>query len=116
MNGTAPVFGLGKHLSHSLQHPQALVANDEFYAAQAAEPLEETDTAGPVLLHLPAAPRTLRYPPSLTACFIFRRNNCLFKQRPPSISGCVFKEGSKGPAAALFHRDLEHDLVIALGS
>ena len=36
--------------------------------------------------------------------------------RHPFISSGIFKEGSKGPATALFHRDLEHDLVIALGS
>ena len=53
MNGTALVFGLGKHFSHRLQHPQTLVSNDKFYAVQAAatEPLKEADPAGLVLFH-----------------------------------------------------------------
>ena len=53
VNGTALVFGLGKHFSHRLQHPQTLVSNDKFYAVQAAatEPLKEADPAGLVLFH-----------------------------------------------------------------
>ena len=30
------IFGVRKHLAHGLQHPHALVANDELYAVQAA--------------------------------------------------------------------------------
>ena len=53
VHGTTLVFGIGKHFSHGLQHPQALVADDELYAIQAAptEPLEEADPAGLVLFH-----------------------------------------------------------------
>ena len=52
VNGTALVFGLWKHLSNRIQHPQTLVTNDEFYAVQAAatEPLKEADPAGLVLI------------------------------------------------------------------
>ena len=53
MHRAALVFGVREHLAHGLQHPHALVANDELYAVQAAstKPLEETDPAGFVLLH-----------------------------------------------------------------
>ena len=53
MHRAALVFGVREHLAHSLQHSHALVADDEFYAVQAAsaEPLEEVDPAGLVLLH-----------------------------------------------------------------
>ncbi len=53
MHGTTLVFGIGKHFSHGLQHPQALVADDELHAVQTAptEPLEEADPTGLVLLH-----------------------------------------------------------------
>lgn len=53
MHRAALVFGVREHLAHSLQHPHALVADDEFYAVQAAsaEPLKEADLAGLVLFH-----------------------------------------------------------------
>ena len=53
MHCAALVFGVRKHLAHGLQHPYALVTNDELHAVQAAsaEPLEETDPAGLVLFH-----------------------------------------------------------------
>ena len=53
MHRAALIFGVWKHLAHGLQHPHALVADDELYAVQAAstKPLEETDPAGLVLLH-----------------------------------------------------------------
>ena len=53
MHRAALVFGIWEHLAHSLQHPHALVADDELYAVQAAptEPLEEADPTGLVLLH-----------------------------------------------------------------
>ena len=53
MHRAALVFGVRKHLAHGLQHPHALVADDELYAVQAAstEPLEETDPTGLVLFH-----------------------------------------------------------------
>jgi len=53
MHRAALVFGVREHLAHSLQHPHALVTDDELHAIQAAstEPLEETDPAGLVLLH-----------------------------------------------------------------
>ena len=53
MHGAALVFGVREHLAHGLQHPHALVANDELYAIQAAsaQPLEEADPTGLVLLH-----------------------------------------------------------------
>ena len=53
MHCAALVFGVREHLAHGLQHPYALVADDEFYAVQAAsaEPLKEADPAGLVLLH-----------------------------------------------------------------
>ena len=36
MHRAALIFGVWKHLAHGLQHPHALVANDELYAVQAA--------------------------------------------------------------------------------
>ena len=36
MHRAALVFGVWKHLAHGLQHPHALVANDELHALQAA--------------------------------------------------------------------------------
>ena len=53
MHRAALVFGVRKHLAHGLQHPHALVADDELHAIQAAsaEPLEEIDPAGLVLSH-----------------------------------------------------------------
>ena len=53
MHRAALVFGVQEHLTHSLQHPHALVAHDELHAVQAAptKPLEETDPAGLVLFH-----------------------------------------------------------------
>ena len=53
MHRAALVFGVREHLAHGLQHPHALVADDELYAVQpaSAEPLEEADPAGLVLLH-----------------------------------------------------------------
>ena len=53
MHGAALVFGVRKHLAHGLQHPHALVTDDELYAVQAAstKPLEEVDPAGLVLFH-----------------------------------------------------------------
>lgn len=53
MHRAALVFGVRKHLAHGLQHPHALVADDELHAIQAAsaQPLEETDPTGLVLLH-----------------------------------------------------------------
>ena len=43
MHRAALIFGVQKHLAHGLQHPHALVADDELHAIQAAsaEPLEE---------------------------------------------------------------------------
>ena len=53
MHRAALVFGVREHLAHGLQHPHALVADDELHAIQAAsaEPLEEADPTGLVLLH-----------------------------------------------------------------
>ena len=53
MHRAALVFGVREHLTHGLQHPHALVADDELHAIQAAsaEPLEEADPTGLVLLH-----------------------------------------------------------------
>ena len=53
MHCAALVFGVREHLAHGLQHPYALVADDEFYAVQAAsaEPLKEVDLSGLVLFH-----------------------------------------------------------------
>ena len=53
MHHTALVLGLRKHLSHSLQHPQALVSNNELnpFKAPSTPPLEEAAPAGLVLLH-----------------------------------------------------------------
>lgn len=53
MDNTALVFGVGEYFSHSLQHSQALVANDEFHTIQhlALQPLEEIDPAGLVFFH-----------------------------------------------------------------
>ena len=53
MHRAALIFGVWKHLAHSLQHPHALVADDELHAVQArsAEPLEEADPTGLILLH-----------------------------------------------------------------
>ena len=53
MHRAALIFGVWEHLAHGLQHPHALVADDELYAVQSAsaEPLEEADPTGLVLLH-----------------------------------------------------------------
>ena len=53
MHRAALVFGVRKHLTHGLQHPHALVADDELHAIQAApaKPLEEVDPTGLVLFH-----------------------------------------------------------------
>ena len=53
MHRAALVFGVREHLAHGLQHPYALVADDELYAVQpaSAEPLEEADPTGLVLFH-----------------------------------------------------------------
>ena len=53
MHRAALVFGVREHLAHGLQHPHALVADDEFHAVQSAsaEPLEEADSTGLVLFH-----------------------------------------------------------------
>jgi len=53
MHRTALIFGVRKHLTHGLQHPHALVTDDELHAVQSAstEPLEEADPAGLVLFH-----------------------------------------------------------------
>ena len=61
MHRAALVFGIREHFAHGLQHPHALVADDELYAVQAAsaEPLEETDPAGLVLFHAFGGPQNL---------------------------------------------------------
>ena len=61
MNHTALVLCLRKHLSHSFQHTQTLVSNNEFDAlkASAPEPLEEADPTGLVLLHAFSSPQNL---------------------------------------------------------
>ena len=48
MHRAALVFGVREHLTHSLQHPHALVTDDELYAVQAVstKPLEEAAPAG----------------------------------------------------------------------
>ena len=53
MHRAALVFGVWEHLAHSLQHPHALVADDELHTIQAAstKPLEETDPTGLILFH-----------------------------------------------------------------
>ena len=53
MHRAALVFGAREHLAHGLQHPHALVADDELHAVQTspAQPLEETDPTGLVLFH-----------------------------------------------------------------
>ena len=53
MDGTALVLGVWVHFAHGLQHPLALVANNELHTVQptAAEPLEEAHPAGFVLFH-----------------------------------------------------------------
>ena len=53
MHRAALVFGVREHLAHGLQHPHALVADDELHAVQASttQPLKEADPAGLVLFH-----------------------------------------------------------------
>lgn len=53
MDGTALVFGVREYFSYGLQHPQALVTNNELYAIQSTttEPLKEADPAGLGLFH-----------------------------------------------------------------
>ena len=53
MHRAALVFGVREFLAHGLQHPHALVADNELHAVQAAsaEPLEEADPTGLVLFH-----------------------------------------------------------------
>ncbi len=64
MHRAALVFGVREHLAHGLQHPHALVADDESHAVQAAstEPLEETDPTGLVLLHALGGSQNLTKP------------------------------------------------------
>ena len=61
MNGAALVFGIREYLSHSFQHTQALISNNEFHAVQAAalEPLKEADPTGLVLFHALGGPQDL---------------------------------------------------------
>ena len=49
MHRAALVFGVREHLAHGLQHPHALVADDELHAIQAAsaEPLVAGETLLP---------------------------------------------------------------------
>lgn len=58
MDGTAMVFGVREYFPHSLQHAQALAANDELYAIQTApaELLAEADPAGLVPPSFPQQP------------------------------------------------------------
>lgn len=53
MHRAALVFGVREHLAHGLQHPHALVVDDEIHAVQSAstQQLEETDLASLVLFH-----------------------------------------------------------------
>ncbi len=53
MYHTALVFGLGKYLSHSLQHSQALVSDNELYTfkTSSVKPLREADPTGFVFFH-----------------------------------------------------------------
>ena len=53
MHGAALVFGIWEYFARGLQHPHALVADEELHAVQAApaQPLEEADPAGLVLFH-----------------------------------------------------------------
>ena len=53
MYRAALVFGAQEHLAHGLQHPHALVTDDELHTIQAAsaQPLGETGPTGLVLLH-----------------------------------------------------------------
>ena len=53
MHGAALVFGIWEYFAHGLQHPHALVADEELHAVQSApaQPLEEADPAGLVLFH-----------------------------------------------------------------
>ena len=55
MHNAALVFGIWEYFARGLQHPHALVADDELYAFKTAatEPLEEADPTGLVLLSSP---------------------------------------------------------------
>ena len=53
MHHAALILCFGKHLSHSFQHPQTLVSDNELdaFKASSAKPLEEADPACLVLFH-----------------------------------------------------------------
>src|SRR5699024_3743702 len=70
VDSTPLVLGFREYFSYSLQHTKALVANNEFHSVQAtpAEPLEEADPAGLVLLH------TLSGTQNLTISVLIDRN------------------------------------------
>ena len=53
MHDAALVFGIWEYFAHSLQHPHALVTDNELHAVQAAptKPLKEADPTGLVLFH-----------------------------------------------------------------
>lgn len=79
MNRAALVFGFRKHFSHGLQHPQALVANDQLYAIQTAAtlPLEEAYPASLILFHALSSAKNLT-----VSVFIHRnrqQNSQIFK-------------------------------------
>ena len=64
------VFGVRKHFSHSFQHTQALVPNNEFHAVQSSafEPLKEIHPTGLVFFH------TLGSAQNFTVSVLIHRN------------------------------------------
>ena len=72
MHRAALVFGIREHLAHGLQHPHALVADDELHAIQAAsaEPPEEAAPAGLVLFHAFDTPNLVISTVSVTTSFL----------------------------------------------
>ena len=69
MDGAALIFCGREHFSHCFQHTQTFVFHNESHAVQSADfkPLEETNPAGFVILHVLVAHKTSRYPSSFTA-------------------------------------------------
>ena len=83
MDGTPLVFGLGRHFAYGFQHTKILVTNNKFHAIQTtdAEPLEETDPAGLVLLHALSSAKNLTV--SILIDRYCHKNGYIFKFSAP---------------------------------
>ena len=84
MHSASLVFGIWEYFAHSLQHPHALVTNNELRAVQAAptKPLEEAAQLALSSFIPSAAPRTSRKPSSFTA---IATRMATFSYSPPQL-------------------------------